>query len=242
MIRNFRLPSFHPTLVPTVAAAVVLALTLYLATWQQGRASEKRVLQASFDARSGLPPLGLPAAEVSADAVYRRAVAVGEFDRRGQIFLDNKSNGSVVGYHVVTPLQLEGTQRVVLVNRGFVPRGSAYPRPPLVQVPDGRIEVRGLLSAPTAKFLELGSAPTVQGEVWQNLTIERYRKYSGRDVVGLVLLANPTADGLIPIIERPDAKVDKHVEYMLTFYSLAVTIVVLWVALNLKFRKPDGSV
>ena len=241
MIRNFPLPSFHPTLVPTVAAAMVLALTLYLATWQQGRASEKRVLQASFDARSGLPSLAISAAEVGDDAVYRRAMAVGEFDRRGQIFLDNKSEGSVVGYHVVTPLVLEGTQRVVLVNRGFVARSPAYPRPPVVRVPDGRVEVRGVLSAPIAKFLELGSASPVQGDVWQNLTVERYRQHSGKDVATLVLLANPTASGLTPIVERPDAKVDKHVEYMLTWYSLSVTIVVLWVALNLKFRKPDVS-
>lgn len=242
MTRHSSLPSFRPTLVPTIAAVMALALTLYLATWQQGRAAEKRLLQTSFNARAGLPMVVLSATEVGAEDIYRPAVGVGAFDTRGQFFLDNKSKGSVVGYHVVTPLVLEGTQRVVLVNRGFVSRGPAYPRPPIVQVPEGRIEVRGLLSAPTAKFLELGTASTIQGGVWQNLTIERYRKYSGKDVVSLVLLANPTASGLTPIIEQPDAKVDKHVEYMLTWYSLAATVVVLWVALNLQFSKPDQSV
>jgi cytochrome oxidase assembly protein ShyY1 len=81
----------------------------------------------------------------------------------------------------------------------------------------------------------------VQGSVWQNLTIERYRTHTRRDVASFWLLADPVDAGLRPVIERPDAKVEKHVEYMLTWYSLAVTVVLLWLALNLKFSHRGGS-
>jgi len=232
---------FRPTLVPTVAALIALALTIYLGNWQRGRATEKTQLQSSFDLRVAQPPLQVNGELVAERDVFRRATAKGVYDAAGQLFVDNKSEGTTVGYHVVTPLLLEGTKRILLVNRGFVPRGPAYPAPPFVAVPTGLVEVRGTLSVPNTKFLELGEQSPVQGSVWQNLTIDRYRTRTGRDAAGLMLLANPTDAGLTHLTEQPDAKVAKHVEYMLTWYSLATTVVLLWLVLNLKLKEADRS-
>jgi surfeit locus 1 family protein len=232
---------FQPTVVPTLAALIALALTIHLGNWQRGRAAEKTQLQASLDQRVAEPRLSVTGELVADRDVFRRAAARGVYDTAGQIFLDNKSEGATVGYHVVTPLFIEGTKSVLLVNRGFVPRSAAYPAPPFVSVPAGLVEVRGTLSAPSAKFIELGEQSPVQGTVWQNLTIDRYRTRTGRDVVGLMLLANPTDAGLTHLSEQPDAKVKKHVEYMLTWYSLATTVVLLWLVLNLKLEEADRS-
>jgi surfeit locus 1 family protein len=235
--------SFTPRLVPTLAALLVLLLTLYLATWQQGRAAEKRLLQAQFDARIAMPAITL-AASTNVEP-YRLAIAIGEYDIAGQLFLDNKSDGGIVGYHVVTPLRLKQSSRYVLVNRGFAPRSRDYPAPPVVDMPMGQIEVTGMLVSLTSKFIELGSkspdaahtSNAISGNVWQNLTIDRYRGETKRDVLPLVLLANTAAPPLRIVSERPDARVAKHVEYMLTWYSLAVTVVVLWLTLNTKFNR-----
>ncbi len=233
--------TFKPRFVPTIAALCVIGLTLYLGQWQQGRAAEKRLLQAAFDARSALPPIDLNIATASPDSQYRAATASGTYDVAGQFFIDNKSEGMTVGYHVITPLQLADRQTWVLINRGFVPRGAHYPLPPEVEPTHGTVAVTGMLVSPTLKFFELGSgnvANAIQGSVWQNLTIERYRQQTKRDIVPYVLLANPSNAGLVAQKERPDARVEKHVEYMLTWYSLAATVVMLWLFLNLKFIKP----
>lgn len=235
--------SFTPRVVPTLAALFALLLTLYLATWQQGRAAEKRLLQAQFDARVAMPAITL-AASPNIEP-YRQATAIGEYDSAGQIFLDNKSDGVIVGYHVVTPLRLKQSSRYVLVNRGFTPRSRDYPHPPIVDIPTGQIEVTGMLVSPTSKFIELGqkksdatnTANAISGNVWQNLTIDRYRGETKRDVLPLVLLASTTVPPLKTVTERPDARVAKHVEYMLTWYSLAVTVVALWLTLNTKFNR-----
>ncbi|HCG53467.1 MAG TPA: SURF1 family protein [Betaproteobacteria bacterium] len=232
---------FRPGLVPTVATLIVLALTIHLGNWQRGRASEKLLQQKDFDTRLIMPPMQLPQDRIVGDVKFRTAVARGLFDAAGQFFVDNKSDGATVGYYVVTPLQLEASKVVLLVNRGFVPRGLTYPSPPVVPVPVGAVTVTGLLSVPNERFLELGQNSPVQGSVWQNLTIERYRTHTRRDVASFWLLADPVDAGLRPVIERPDAKVEKHVEYMLTWYSLAVTVVLLWLALNLKFSHRGGS-
>jgi surfeit locus 1 family protein len=233
----FNFIEFQPRLVPTLAALLALALTLYLGQWQQGRAQEKRALQTQFDQRSTAVPLMLTGGALDPQVVkYRRAVANGSWVKSSQIYIDNKFDQSSVGYHVITPLKLADSERYVLVNRGWIARGNNYPQPPTLDAPAGQVNVVGTIVLPTDKFLELRTS-TAEGEVWQNLTIERFRATSTLDVLPVVLLAANADPGLRVVGQQPDAGVAKHVEYMLTWYSLAATVVVLWLVLNIKLRR-----
>lgn len=215
----------------------MLLVTLYLARWQQGRAEEKTLLQAEFTQRMAAPPRALGTNDRDGNALrHQRATAKGRWHDAAQIFIDNKTDGGRAGYHLITPLKLADTETYVLVNRGWIARSTAYPTPPVIATDAREVIVNGLITLPNKKFLEL-SSDTVQGAVWQNLTIERYRDTTKLDLLPFVLIAADAADGLQPIVVRPDAGVDKHREYMLTWYALAATIVVLWVSLNLHRTK-----
>jgi len=225
---------FSPGPVPTVAALALVALTVWLGNWQDRRAQEKTERQALLEAREVAPPLTITgAAGTAEDLLFRRLRAEGRFVADGQIFIDNRIHGGRAGYNVVTPFRLSPSGAILLVNRGWVARSAAYPAPPTVPVPEGERAIAGLAVLPPARFLEL-SADTVEGNVWQNLSIERYAKRVKGPVVPVVLLANPPGEGLAAVDERPDAGIAKHREYALTWYSLAVTAGVLWVALNLR--------
>jgi surfeit locus 1 family protein len=225
---------FAPGPIPTTAAFALVALTLWLGNWQDRRAEEKTVRQALLEARVAAPPLTFTGAGGSApDLLFRRVRAEGRFLPEGQIFIDNRIHGGRAGYHVMTPFRIGGSGAIVLVNRGWVARSGAYPAPPAVAVPEGERAIAGLAVLPPARFLEL-SADTVDGSVWQNLSIERFAKRSNAPVVPVVLLASPPGEGLVAVEERPDAGIAKHREYSLTWFSLAATVAVLWVALNLK--------
>ncbi len=50
----------------------------------------------------------------------------------------------------------------------------------------------------------------------------------------VVILADTPGAGLAAVTESPDAGVAKHREYELTWFSLAATAAVLWIALNLR--------
>jgi surfeit locus 1 family protein len=90
-----------------------------------------------------------------------------------------------------------------------------------------------MASVPPRRVLEL-SSETVAGNVWQNLSIERYRSHTGIAVLPVVILSDAAAPGLTPVRENPDAGEARHREYALTWFSLAATTLVLWIALNLK--------
>lgn len=234
---NLQSLQFRPSLLPSIAALAGVALMGYLGFWQQERSAEKRALQDVFDSRSQMAPVSIDANTEDVAMRYRHASADGAWLARGQIFLDNQVKNGAAGYHVITPLKLRNSERYLLVNRGWIKRGAAYPVPPHVEVPAGQVSVTGLLTVPAGRFLEL-SQQSIQGDVWQNLTVERYRQSMHLDILPFVLLATVEWPTLEMVTERPDARADKHVEYMLTWYSLALTVAVLWVVLNVKYAVP----
>lgn len=228
---------FAPRLVPTLAAAAMVALTFSLGRWQVHRADEKAGRQDLLEKRAGEHPVELKGTGPSSEALlFRRVRAKGQYVAAGQIFIDNRIHAGRAGFHVITPLAIAGSDAVVLVNRGWVGRTADYPRAPQVPVPAGEQAIEGLATVPPARVLEL-STQTVSGNVWQNLSLERYAAWSGKPTLPVVLLT-PPAPGLAEVVEKPDAGIAKHREYALTWFSLAATVAALWIGLNLR-RTPS---
>ena len=229
--------AFNPSKWPTAGAVLLVALTVYLGIWQTDRGDQKQERQRLLEARIHETPVVLTGSVPSAEPLlYRKVRASGEYAAAGQLYVDNQVMNERAGYFVVTPLRLRDGA-LVLVNRGWVARGPRYPEPPPVEVPTGGVEVSGLATLPPAKFLELGSAAPVSGNVWQNLTIDRYREATKARVLPVIVLADVAGAGLVAVHETPDAGVAKHREYALTWFSLAATTLVLWIALNVKRAK-----
>ncbi|HUJ01049.1 MAG TPA: SURF1 family protein [Usitatibacter sp.] len=226
--------TFAPRLVPTLAAAAFIALTGSLSRWQAHRAQEKDRRQHLYEERMAQPPLDL-AGRVDSEAIlFRRVRADGTWIARKQVFVDNQVQEGRAGFDVVTPLRIEPGGAVVLVDRGWVARTAAYPEPPRVEVPAGRVEVQGIAALPPARFLELQPSEAIIGSVFQNLSLERYRKWSGIDVLPVEVFADPAGPGLLAVHEQPDAGADQNRQYEATWFLLAATAAALWVGLNLR--------
>ena len=168
-------PDRRGNLWPALAAVAGIAVTVALGNWQLGRAAEKRELKARLEAQAAQPAINLTAAELAArDVELRRVEAHGVFDPRHAVFIDNRVHRGVAGYEVVMPLKLEGSDRYVLVNRGWVARTADRAELPRVATAQGTVTVRGIAMVPRKRTLEL-SDHVMEGAIWQNLTIERYR-------------------------------------------------------------------
>jgi surfeit locus 1 family protein len=226
--------SFAPGFWPTLGAALLVALTLFLGRWQVNRGDEKATRQALLEARIRETPVALTGPVTDAQPLLFRHVRVaGEWIPEGQVFIDNRIDAGRAGFHVFTPLRLAGGKDAVLVNRGWIARGPEYPKAPVVPVAPGSVDVYGMATVPPRRVLEL-SSETVSGNVWQNLSLERYRERTSIPVAPIVILAEGSTPGLVPVRESPDAGEAKHREYALTWFSLAATTLALWLGLNLK--------
>jgi len=234
---------FAPTVLPTLAALFFFVLTLSLGNWQSGRADTKRELQARYEAAVREAPIHLGSDLLDHDSVLNRKLEVeGVFDDAHTILIDNRVLNGVAGYHVLTPLRIQGGEVYILVNRGWVATGRTRDRVPAPPIPPGVVRLEGMAVDPQTRYFELSDTPP-QGRVWQNLDFDRYVKATRLPLQPVLLLqTSEQADGLQRSWPRPDTGVESHVSYAFQWYSLAATLVVLWLIINIRrFREGDAS-
>ena len=222
---------------PLLAAALGIAAAVALGVWQLGRAAEKREAKARFEAMSTQPPIHVSGAELSAVDVERRRVeARGVLDPRYTVLIDNRVHRGVPGYEVVMPLRLDGSHRYVLVNRGWIARTASRAELPAVSTPHGTVTVQGIAVVPHLRTLEL-SGDVMEGPIWQNLTIERYRAARPIAIQPFLIRQEGDAhDGLVREWEAPDFGIDKHYGYAFQWFALAATILVFYAVTRRKSR------
>jgi len=186
----------------------------------------------------------MPTIRVDAEALrYRKLVARGHFEPQYQVLIDNRTYRGQAGYHVVTPLRLEGSDMRVLVNRGWVPLQADRGTLPQIATPSGIVDVAGMAVVPGTRFFTLGKddAKETQGawqSIWQNLDLAHYGKVVSFPLQPVVLQldADSPAGGFVREWPRPDDRRETNLGYALQWWSFAATTVVLWLLLN--FRKP----
>lgn len=227
----------RPAWLPTLAALFFALLTAWLGNWQLDRAQQKRELQARYDALDRLPAVALTSASANwPDLLYRRVHVEGRFDAMRQIYLDNRIHQDRAGYEVLVPVDL-GDGRL-LVNRGWMPAAADRTIAPRAETPPGRQAVEGLLVPARSRFFEL-SAASIQGPVWENLDIDRYRAQFHVNVPDVVLLqTSPANDALVRDWTPPGLGIERHLGYAAQWFSLTAAIVVLYAYFGLwrKYR------
>lgn len=232
--------SFRPRLLTTAAAVAGIVLTFFLGEWQISRADYKQGLQDRQDALAREPAVNVGAAPLAAEDILLRRVEVrGEFEPKFTVFVDNRLHQHQPGYHVATPLRIAGTQRYVLVNRGWVPAGLDRSLP-AVKTPAGEQIVRGTAVSYSEKFMEL-STKVAEGNIWQNLVFERYHQVTGLELQPFVIQQEGAADdGLKREWKRPDLGRNTHLAYAFQWYALSFAIFVYYLVTHVK-RRPAAQ-
>lgn len=113
---------------PLVVLFVGIALLCArLGLWQVDRLQQRRAANAAIEAARLAEPVDLTSTTRATDIAAGQAVsATGTYDFDNQIVVMGRVLEGTPGVHVLTPLRLAGSDRAVLVNRGFVPAADAF--------------------------------------------------------------------------------------------------------------------
>lgn len=237
--------SFRPSLWMTLVTLIVMALCVKAGLWQYNKAEAKQVLQTQLNARLSEPAVALSDKMSDLETLrYRRVKFAGIYDTRYQILLDNQVQNTVAGYHVLTPMQVEGGSKYVLVNRGWIPRaenrlGALKHNIPIVVTPQGRQEIEGDIVIPLAKFFTLDAPPVNDGKwqpVWQNVDMNRYALSVPFATQAFVvrLDAKSKSGGFVRDWPLPGERVTMHLGYAYQWFGFALTLLVIFIVLNVK--------
>jgi surfeit locus 1 family protein len=229
----------------TIATILAMGLCIKAGLWQYNKAEAKRLLQAQLNARLIEPSVALPdkIANLKKEDLelwrYKRVKLYGTYDARYQVLLDNQVEDTVAGYHVLTPMQLEGSKGYILVNRGWI-AGTPDRKVPEVVTPQGSQEIEGDLSIPSSKFFTLEASPlkqsSWQNHVWQNLDMQLYAKSVPFVVQPFVvrLDAKSKAGGFARNWPPPGERVSMHLGYAYQWFGFALTLLIIFIVLNVK--------
>lgn len=236
---------------PTLLAVPALAVLIGLGTWQLQRLAWKTALIEAAAERSAAAPVPAPSeADWStlspAETEYRRVTANGVFrhDLEVAVFTDlptAKGSFRGTGWWILTPLEREDGS-VIIVNRGFVPADRKDP----ASRPDGQVAgpvtVTGLMRA-TEERNAFTPADDPRTNTWFTRDPAGIAAAKGLTRVAPFFIdSEASAPGGLP--QGGETRLsfpNRHFEYALTWYGLALALVgvyVAFVARRLRSQEP----
>lgn len=206
---------------PALICALVIAVTIGAAQWQTARAHYKQGLFAAYELAQAAPALDVTQWGPVAPPEYSNATIEGVWQASVLIYADNRVRNGQVGYGVFMPL-CQTPVRCVLVDRGWVRSGRLREYLPDVLTEPGVQRIEGVVVRAESKFVEL-SADSVEGKVWQNVTVDRVARASSLELAPFILAQHGgPEDGLTRERLKPEFGIDKHIAYAGQWYAFAL--------------------
>jgi surfeit locus 1 family protein len=232
---------FAPRPWAVLLTAAALAAFVSLGWWQVGRAREKQALVESF-ARGAQDTAVLLAGDTM-DGLprYQQVTAAGRYDATRQILIDNMpSQAGRPGYRVLTPLLRASAERVLLVDRGWVPLGQSRDVLPPVSVPTDPVTVAGRLDQLPVPGVRVGEADVAGATNWPRVMNfprqQDIERVLGTRVESRILLLDPAAPNGYERAWRPSVGFgpERHFGYAVQWFALALAALVIFIALSLQ--------
>lgn len=240
----FRLPKirvhlfgylFSPNWAATLATMLLLPLLLHMGFWQLDRAAQKRALERDFNHRS--KTMTLNDIKLFPDSMLRYQVLQvrGHFDNSQIIYVDNKSYQHHYGVEVLTPFILDGSNKVLLINRGFAAVKDRHQLPQVPKIIEERT-LTGLIFFPAKPFL-------LKKEVWdqkwpmmiQGIDLNDLSHKIKGDLLPFILLQKSNDESLLVKDWHPvNFPSYRHTGYAVQWFLLALTLSIIYLKLNLK--------
>ena len=213
-----------PSWLPLVVGALLVAQFAGLGAWQISRGLEKRAEQQLYRDETGFTSWqhGM---EVRS---YQRLEAFGEFDGDHQFLLENIIVNRRYGYYVITPLVGLTGDPVLLVNRGWIEKTPAPLDLARLEVPEGRISIRGRAGSLPRAAMKMGDAVNAD-DAWPKGAVypssDELAAALGREVQPFVLLLDHEEEyGFFRHWVPTEFGPGKHFGYALQWFAMGAVL------------------
>jgi surfeit locus 1 family protein len=223
---------FRPRLAPTLFTIPVVVVLVALGVWQLQRLEWKSRLIAERATAVAAAPVSPPQTLAEARALeFHRLTVEGVFLHDKEILRNAIAAKGDAGFDVLTPLREEGG-RIVFVNRGFVPTELKDPATRPTGQLAGTVRVSGLLRVPPDKkpgWFIPDNRPDRNAWFW--IDLPAMAAADGLANVAPFYIdadAEPNPGGWPKGGVTPLALPNDHLQYAITWFSLAAALVVIY--------------
>jgi len=223
-----------------LAASVIM---IRLGFWQIGRLEGKRAFVAQTLAQIEGEPLLISGDETDLDGRamrHRLAVVQGEYDFDNEVIIKNKSYLGQTGYHILTPMRIAGSERGVLVDRGWI--SSIDYDPDMVgltpESPENKAE--GRIAPPDFRPAD-AKIPDEPRREWYRVDIEGIQNQLPYQLLPFFIALTPSeTDQGSPFPNPPEIVLDEgpHLAYAIQWFVFAAVVPLVYAV---QVRKIDGA-
>jgi surfeit locus 1 family protein len=223
---------------PALMSLVGIAVLIGLGVWQLERMVWKRALIATLTESLVADPVPLPPPAawpgLTRQATeFRRVRLAGTFlhDKEALVYAigsGSRTAAGGLGYRVFTPLRLDGGA-LVMVDRGFVPDADKAPEARAAGQVAGPVEIVAVIRWPEARPMFAPADDPVRN-MWFARDPAVIAAAKGITIAPFyVAQESPAAPGGLPRVTRLQPNLpDNHLQYALTWFSLALALAVIF--------------
>lgn len=218
----------------TILVVAGVGVLIRLGIWQLDRLEWRRAFNARATSQLNAPTLDLnlsQPADSLYDMEYRSVTVTGSYDFSQEVVLRNQVWGDQMGFHVLTPLKIDGTDWYILVDRGWIPYSDGQNRG--IYQEAGKVTVQGMLRRGQEKpdFGGISDPVLAPGQTrldaWNFVNLPRITEQSGLKLLPAYIIQAPDpAWTKLPYRSLPTIEISEgpHLSYAIQWFTFATIL------------------
>ena len=219
---------FNPGVRITIFFVIFAVVFFSLGIWQIERGQTKTQIMSEFEDKLTKEPIYLNAESKKWD----RVLVSGKWENKKQLLIDNVIHQGIAGYKVLTPLRIDETNKLILVDRGWIKQNKFRDQLPDIQIPDNFESVSGTLEQP-----ELGLVLSDElisnnwPKVSQTKNVEVISKAYTEEIFPMILLADPLLKNSLEYIKITPTNMTpiKHYGYSSQWFLMFIVLCFMYI-------------
>ncbi len=207
-----------------------------MGTWQLQRLEWKENIISSLEKSRNLPPFtNIPE---SGDILYKKVSLTGSFNYKNSIIIQAKYLGDRLGYQVIAPFSMKD-KKTVLVNIGWFPKDIKNPSIGTEKI----TTISGLITQNKKTPPWFLPQNDIDNNIWYWEVTEQVISFFNKKyqyILPPIIVHKANNDGNaaypIPLDTKINIK-NNHLGYAITWYSLALGIIIMYLVLIRTTRK-----
>lgn len=210
----------------------LFALTISLGMWQLKRYDFKKTLLNTYQARlTSSPKHFLQLTDPIEKLQFQRIIVEGDYLNELTFLQQNRYYHDQMGFEVITPLRIPGQQKLLLVDRGWIPKSHNQIVPSIENV-NGRQSLVGYIKLLDEYQFILGKNildPTIKPTLIQKIDVNEMSQLMQQSFYPFILRLDASqSHGFIRDWTIATVLPQRHMAYAVQWFALALVLLIAY--------------
>ena len=220
--------SFKPGVKITIFFVFFAVLFFSLGVWQIERGQAKTKILNQFNSNLKKSPSYI----VNKSQKWDRVYVSGTWMSSQQILIDNVIHRGIAGFKVITPLKIEGLNKIILIDRGWIKQNEYRDDIPEINIVEQNETVSGILELPELGLVLSDNLVTDEWpKISQTKNFDTISKEYDLELYPMILLADPVHKNSLEYIKITPTNMTpiKHYGYSSQWFLMFIVLCLMYI-------------